>query len=785
PGEPVPGVLTLPGVVFPVFVGRPKSLQALEYAMEEELDIVFVLQKTGTDDPVETDFHETGVLASILQTSQVDEKTYKVLLEGHRRVGLSQVHSNQGFFMVEPKLLKDINDMAETSQKEEMMQLIYQALEAYMGLSKNIPSGIIEELFKQKDLNRFMNTITHFIMFPIAEKQNILTQNSTRKKAEILLRLLTEETDVIRVENKLHSNVRGRIERSQKEFYLKEKIKAIQEELGAGSSEYDEIADYAERIEKASMPSEIKERAYRELGKLRKMSSLSAESAVVKSYLEWLIDLPWVWKREPEYDLALVEPRLSERHFGLEKVKERITEFLAVYKLTQDIQGSILCLTGPSGVGKTSIAKSIAKVMGREFIKISLGGMNDEAELRGHRRTYVGAMPGRIIQAIRSAKTRSPVILLDEIDKISTHFQSNPSAVLLEILDKEQNSHFYDYYLEVPFDLSKILFIATANNTFDIPSPLLDRMEVIALSGYTLDEKKQIARQYLLPSILGKHGLELNEFIIQDEVLEQLIMLYTKEAGLRELERCIASLARKFVVRRFSHERIPELSESIIRELLGVPRYKRSHHHSEPSIGLSLGLAYTSQGGEILPIEVSVFPGKGLLRLTGKMGEVMQESSQTAFSLVRLLAQKLDLPKHFYQTLDAHVHMPENAIPKDGPSAGVAIVVALVSAYTRIPVRQDVAITGEISLHGNVLAVGGIREKLLAAERQNIQEVLVPQDNLDEVGDIKKVLRRQIKITGMTTIHEVLETVLVRSPFQNSSKKWLSDTEKCPLKKTA
>ncbi|MDD5455408.1 MAG: endopeptidase La [Candidatus Margulisbacteria bacterium] len=771
---PLKNIVVFPGIIIPIFIGREKSIKALEFAQAEQSKVVFCLQKTNSDDPKTNEIHEIGVLAEIVSTTKVDPNTYKILVNGEKRVSVlyERDEEQQPYLEGYVKVLEDVQDFASQAEITDFIQRVYKQLENYLSLNKNLPSDIIKEIVQKNDVLSFIYALSHFLMFSVNDKQNILSIAGLKERLTVVFDLLIKEIDILKVEDKLHSTIKENIGKTQKEYYLKEKIKAIQEELGE-SSDYDELVEYQKRIEAAEMPAEIKEKAQRELRKLSKISNISSEAGIVKTYLEWLIEIPWQQTHQKDFAISEVATLLDAKHYGLDKVKERIKEFLAVYQLTQDIQGSILCLVGPSGVGKTSIVKSISEVMGRKFIKISCGGMNDEAELRGHRRTYVGAMPGRIIQAIRNAQSKNPVVLLDEIDKMTRNFQSNPTAVLLEVLDKEQNKNFYDYYLEVSFDLSDCLFIATANNIYDIPTPLLDRMELIYLSGYSLNEKLVIGRDYLWPKVLKQHGLTGDQLNISEEALEYIITYYTKEAGLRELERCLSAITRKIVIKVLQERNNYEIKPEHLQELLGHPKYKYSLIPNEAEIGVALGLAYTEHGGSVMPIEVSVFPGKGNLKLTGKMGDVMQESSQTAMSYIRLISKDLGLKKDFYENVDLHIHIPENAITKDGPSAGAAIAMALASACTKTAISNQVAMTGEISLHGKILPVGGLKEKLLAAERQNLKKVYVPKDNLDEVEEVRKYFRTPIAVIGISHIDELLRQELKGYEGAKKLQTWL------------
>ena len=767
PFIPLKNLVLFPDIVIPIFIGREKSVKAMKVAQKNNSIVAFCLQKAVVDNPSLEDIHKVGVLAKIIKASKVDEKTYKLLVTAVKKVKIIEMaEANGGYLKVFVDEITITEEHINKAESKKLQDIILEKLDEYFLLNKTLPADTIKEIIKQNDLGSLISNITHFLMLPIIDKQNILEIEGLLQKSVVLIELINRELDMLRVETRLHATVKDNIERSQKEFYLKEKIKAIKAELG-DQAEFDEILDYQSRVESTKMSKEAEEKAKRELSKLKIVSSVSAEAGIIKSYLEWLIEMPWQDTQQKRYEVEGVRELLDNNHYGLKKLKERIVEFLAVYQLTDNVQSTILCLSGPSGVGKTSIAKSIAQVMGRPFVKISMGGMNDEAELRGHRRTYVGAMPGRIIQAIRNAKVRNPVILLDEIDKITKNYNSNPATVLLEALDKEQNKMFYDYYLEVPFDLSEVLFIATANSISEIPAPLLDRMEVIKIGGYDIKEKLVIAKKYLLPRVRNFHGLDDSRLALADEVLREIVLSYTREAGLREFERCLATLARKEVLGIISGKNEPLQDKNKLSEYLGVLANKDNCLPALPAIGITLGLAYTKSGGEVMPVEVSVFPGKGVLKLTGKMGEVMQESSQTALSFVRLIAKDIGLKKSFYERSDIHIHIPENAIPKDGPSAGVTIAVALISAFTRVAVRNDIALTGEITLYGRVLPVGGIKEKLLASERYNLKQVFVPTDNLDDVKEAREHMSVDMLITGFSKLTEVLNKVFVKPIYKN------------------
>lgn len=787
PVIPLKNIVIFPNIIIPVFVGRNRSLHALLSIVKDSSSkskkIIFVLQKNLDDDPSSSSLHNVGVLAELTNIKRLDKNTYKVLVNGMQRMSWSNLEDNGKFFSVKPNLLTTKSTLT-LEQQEIYVNKLISTLQRYLSFHKNISAKIIEEMIEGASLEQVVYIIAHFLMFQIEKKQNILEENDLQKRAEILLDLLEAETEITELEDNLHVAVKERVEKSQKEFYLKEKIKAIQEQLGTDGEYIDEINDYKVKIEESSMPDNVKKKALREVGKLRNISNLSAESGVIKGYLEWLLEIPWTVKFNKEaIDISSCRRLLNINHYGLEKVKERIIEFLGVVKLTGNVQGSILCLVGPSGVGKTSIARSIAQAMGKEFFKISLGGLNDESELRGHRRTYVGAMPGRIVQALHSTATNDPVVLLDEIDKLSTRFNSNPSAVLLEILDSEQNKQFYDYYLEVPYDISNVLFISTANNVHDIPTPLLDRMEVIKISGYSLEEKKKIVTEHLWPKLVKSHGLDVNDIEISEGAIEEIILKHTSESGLRQLERELSTIIRKMVLKKISTNKKMKVTTKMIGELLGFTKYLHNKIPDKPTIGIAIGLAYTERGGALMPVEVSVFKGTGELKLTGKMGEVMQESAQAAISYVRFVSEQLGVSRTFYKDNDIHIHVPENAVPKDGPSAGITIAVALISALKGESINNNIAMTGEISLHGKILPVGGLREKLMAAEQNSIKTVFVPKQNLEEIRSIKDTFIQKLEIVGIERSEELMDRIFVfnkskinkkTKPLKKSKLRWLS-----------
>ncbi len=786
PVIPLKNIVIYPNIIIPVFVGRNRSLHALLSIVKDvsnkSKEIIFVLQSNANDEPISENLYGVGILAELTSIKRLDKSTYKVLVNGMKRVAWQKVEDNGKFFTVKSIVLETI-DTLTSEQKIAYQSRISETLKTYLNFHKNISAKIIQEMINESSLEQMIYVISHFLMFQVEKKQGILEENDLKTRADMLLDLLESETEITELEDNLHVAVKERVEKSQKEFYLKEKMKAIQEQLGSDTEYIDEISDYKEKIEASKMPDDVKKKALREVAKLRNVSNMSAESGVIKGYLEWLLEVPWSSSfNKDDLDISSCKRLLNMNHYGLEKVKERIIEFLGVVKLTGNVQGSILCLAGPSGVGKTSIVKSIAQAMGKEFFKISLGGLNDESELRGHRRAYVGAMPGRIVQALHSTGKRDSVILLDEIDKLSTRLNSNPSAVLLEILDPEQNKQFYDYYLEVPYDISNVLFVATANNVQDIPSPLLDRMEVIKLSGYSLEEKRSIVKEHLWPKLVKAHGLDVNDLEISDGAIDEIIIKYTSESGLRQLERELSTIIRKMVLEKLATNKKTKITTKMVVDLLGFSKYSYNNIPDKPTVGTAIGLAYTERGGAIMPIEVSVFKGGGEVKLTGKMGEVMQESAQAAISYVRFVSARLNIKSSFYKDNDIHIHIPENAVPKDGPSAGVTIAVALISALKGECVNNNVAMTGEISLHGKVLPVGGLREKLMAAEQNSLKTVFVPRQNLEEVRSIKDSFINNIEIIGIDMADEIFDRIFVfkkqkfndKKPLKKTKLKWLS-----------
>jgi len=758
-------VVVYPFMVIPLFVGRERSILALDKAMDVDKRIVLVTQRApDVDDPVESDLFEVGTLATVLQLLKLPDGTTKVLVEGGERVRINSYRSDSGFFEAfwEPVPLDD-----ETGEKEleVTMRSLVSLFEQYVKLNRKIPPELLTTLAGIDDASRLADTVAAHLAIRLEEKQVLLEMGSARRRMEHLMALVEGEIDVLQLEKRIRGRVKTQMEKSQREYYLNEQMKAIQKELGDMDDAPNDLEDLARRIAESGMSPEADKKATSELNKLKMMSPMSAEATVVRNYIDWMLNVPWKKRSRIRKKLDEAEAILEADHYGLEKVKERILEYLAVQQRVRQMKGPILCLVGPPGVGKTSLGRSIARATGRKFVRMSLGGVRDEAEIRGHRRTYIGSMPGRVLQNMAKIGTRNPLFMLDELDKMSMDFRGDPSSALLEVLDPEQNHTFNDHYLEVDFDLSEVMFVATANS-LRIPSPLLDRMEVIRIPGYTEDEKLNIAQRYLLPKQREHHGLKEDEISISDTVLMDIIRYYTRESGVRNLEREIAKICRKSV-KRLALEKGQSKITVTTRNLgtfLGVRRFRYGVVEENNEIGQVTGLAWTEVGGELLRIEATLMPGKGRLTQTGQLGEVMQESVQAAMTVVRSRAERLGIEPGFYQQYDAHVHVPEGATPKDGPSAGIAMCTALVSALSRIPVRADVAMTGEITLRGKVLPIGGLKEKLLAAHRGGMKIVLIPEENEKDLVDIPKVILKKLEIRPVSTIDQVLEYALTSQP---------------------
>ena len=762
PVLPLRDIVVFPYMVTPLFVGRPRSIHALEWAIEHGRQIFLVTQRDPKiDDPQPEDLYQTGVLGQVAQMLKLPDGTVKVLVEGKVRA------LSLGFDYTDEYIHARLEEIPEVEQlsteQTALMRSVNVTFENYAGLSKKIPPEMVTAIAGIEDVSRFADTIAAQVNVSIADKQKILEELDPLLRLEGLLGLLEREVEILQIEKKIRSRVKSQMERSQKEYYLNEQMRAIQKELGEKDEFKQEMRELEERIQKCRMSKEATEKAHAELRKLKMMSPMSAEAAVVRNYIDWLVSLPWRKGTRDRIDLKHAEEILEDDHYGLEKVKERILEYLAVQALVKKIKGPILCLVGPPGVGKTSLGRSIARAMNRKFIRISLGGVRDEAEIRGHRRTYIGAMPGKVVQGLRKIGVRNPVFLLDEVDKMSTDFRGDPSSALLEVLDPEQNHTFGDHFLDIDYDLSSVMFIATANNLHAIPGPLRDRMEVIRIEGYTEEEKLGIAERYLLPKQIESHGLKSEQVRFSEAAVREILRRYTREAGVRNLERELATICRKIareVVRSGGSSGNFQVGAQQVRKYLGVPRYSFGVKEEAHRIGLVNGLAWTEVGGELLTIEVTVLPGQGKLTVTGKLGEVMRESAQAALSYVRSRWGELGLERDFYGKVDIHIHVPEGAIPKDGPSAGITMATALVSALTSHSIDQDLAMTGEITLRGRVLAIGGLKEKLLAAKRAGITRVLIPKENEKHLEEVPAVIRRSLQIVPVAHMDEVLDEAL-------------------------
>ena len=758
---PLRDIIVFPHMVVPLFVGREKSIAALEEAMAGDKAILLCAQKKAkTNEPTADDIFAVGTVGTVIQLLRLPDGTVKVLVEGKRRARVRRFVAAERYFQVEAE---DIEEPVErTVELEALMRSVQSTFEAYVKLNKRIPPEMLMSVSTIDDAARLSDTIVAHLSLKLNDKQAILETESPHKRLEKLYELMQGEIEILQVEKKIRTRVKKQMEKTQKEYYLNEQMQAIQKELGERDEFKNEIQELEEKIKNKKMSKEATLKAKKELKKLKMMSPMSAEATVVRNYIDWILSLPWYEYTEDKLEIPDAEKVLDEDHYGLRKPKARILEYLAVQKLVEKIKGPILCFVGPPGVGKTSLAKSIARAMNRRFVRISLGGVRDEAEIRGHRRTYIGALPGKIIQSLKKAGAGNPVFLLDEVDKMSTDFRGDPSAALLEVLDPEQNFSFNDHYLDLDYDLSKVMFICTANTMGGIPAPLQDRMEVIRLAGYTDLEKLSIARRYLVPKQKEANGLEGVAVDFRDDAIRTLIHLYTKESGVRSLEREIASICRKIAkdVLEAGREKRYVVGPKAVQRLLGPPKYRYGTAEAEDQIGVTTGLAWTELGGELLTIEATVMPGKGKLMITGKLGEVMQESAQAAMSYVRSRAEVLGLDKRFIENMDIHVHVPEGAIPKDGPSAGITMATTLVSALCRIPVRKDVAMTGEITLRGRVLPIGGLKEKVLAAHRGGIKRVLIPKENGKDVREIPKKVRDALEILLVDHTDEVLREAL-------------------------
>jgi len=758
---PLRDIVVFPSMVIPLFVGRDKSISALNEVMKKEKKIILVTQKNSEiDDPKKTDIFMYGCEGSILQLLKLPDGTVKVLVEGIRRVKIVDFKDNEKFITCD---FTPHSDLIEGD--EDLYPLAVTAIrrmEKLTSVNKKVSSETINTIKQLKDPSQIADNIASHITATISEKQQIFETIDVKKRLNAIIKIMENETSIIGVEKRIRGRVKTQMEKTQREYYLNEQLKAIQKELGEIEDGKDENTSLNKAILKSKMPKDVEKKCLQELKKLKNMSPMSAEATVVRNYLDWMVDLPWHKKSDVVIDLNKALEVLDKDHFGLEKVKERIIEFLAVQKRMDKIKGPILCLVGPPGVGKTSLGKSIAKATNREFVRMSVGGMRDEAEIRGHRRTYIGSLPGKIIQMMKKAGTKNPLILLDEIDKVGNDYRGDPSSALLEALDPEQNTTFNDHYLEVDYDLSDVMFVTTAN-TLNILPPLLDRMEVIRLAGYTEDEKINIANKYLLPKQIKDNGVKEKEMNLGDDIIKEVIRSYTKESGVRNLEREISKIARKVVKKVVSgEEKEVNINTKNLPDFLGVPKFKSGELESENRVGIVTGLAWTEYGGEILKIETVTMPGKGRMQITGKLGDVMQESVKAAKSFVRSKCLEYGIIPPLFEKKDFHIHVPEGATPKDGPSAGIGMVTSIVSSITNIPVKRDVAMTGEVTLTGQVLPIGGLKEKLLAAHRAGIKEVLIPKENEKDLVDMPKKIIDEIKITPVEFADEVLKIALTK-----------------------
>ena len=758
---PLRGMLVFPYTVIHLDVGRKKSINAIEEAMLEGKEIFLTSQKEAqTDDPEETDIYFIGTVAEIRQILKMPGGTMRVLVEGLYRAEIKEFFENEPYIKV--KIQPFIDEITEkNAQVEALMRTLVSQFEQYVRMGKKIPPETVVSVVGIQEPGRLADVVSSHLTLRIEEKQKILEAIDIQQRLTYLCELLAKEMEVLELERKINMRVRKQMEKTQKEYYLREQMKAIQKELGEKDEHLNEVEEIKERILEANLPKEAEEKAFKELERLEKMPPMVAEAVVVRTYLDWILTLPWSAETRDRLDLKMAEAILNEDHYGLEKPKERILEYLAIRKLARKMKGPILCLVGPPGVGKTSLGKSVARSLGRKFVRMSLGGIRDEAEIRGHRRTYVGSMPGRVLQGMKQAGSKNPVFLFDEIDKMTMDFRGDPASALLEVLDPEQNYTFSDHYLEIPFDLSKVMFITTANSTYNIPRPLLDRMEIIELSGYTEEDKVHIAKDYLIPKQIKEHGLKEDHISFSEGAIRKIIREYTREAGVRNLERQIASICRK-VARLVVEDKntFVSVTGNSINKYLGAERFRYGVAEKESQVGVATGLAWTESGGDILSIEVALIKGKGGLTLTGKLGDVMKESAQAALTYIRSRGDELGIKEDMQEKHDVHVHVPEGAIPKDGPSAGITLATALASALTGTPVRNDIAMTGEITLRGRVLPIGGVKEKVLAAHRAGIKTIILPEENKKDLNEIPANVRRKMRFILVSHMDEVLAETL-------------------------
>jgi ATP-dependent Lon protease len=763
PVLPLRDIVVFPHMIVPLFVGRDKSVRALEDVMRDDKQILLVAQKNAAqDDPTTDDIYTVGTVSTVLQLLKLPDGTVKVLVEGGRRARITGFTENDAFFQATAEMLPDAT--GENQEIEALSRSVVAQFEQYIKLNKKIPPEVLVSVNQIDDPGKLADTVASHLSLKISEKQELLELGTVVERLERVYSFMEGEIGVLQVEKKIRNRVKRQMEKTQREYYLNEQLKAIQKELGEGDDGKDEAAEIEERINKTRLSKEAREKALAELKKLKSMSPMSAEATVVRNYLDWMLSIPWKKRTKVKKDIPLAKRILNAQHYGLEKVKERILEYLAVQTRTDKVKGPILCLVGPPGVGKTSLGKSIAEATGRNFVRMSLGGVRDEAEVRGHRRTYIGSMPGKVIQGMKKAKSSNPLFLLDEIDKLGADWRGDPSSALLEVLDPEQNSTFADHYLEVDYDLSDVMFVTTAN-TLRMPQPLLDRMETIRLSGYTEDEKVEIAKRHLLAKVLTAAGLKKGECSISDDAIRDLCRYYTREAGVRNLERELSNLARKATTEIVSKGKTRvSVTPRNLEKYAGIRKFRYGEAELEDMVGAVTGLAWTEVGGELLTIEAVTMPGKGAFAHTGKLGDVMQESVQAARSYVRSRSVSLGIKPTVFEKKDIHVHVPEGATPKDGPSAGIAMCTAIVSALTGIPVRKEVAMTGEVTLRGRVLAIGGLKEKLLAALRGGLKTVLIPKENEKDLAEIPDNVKKGMEIVPVSTVDEVLARALVRQP---------------------
>ena len=763
PVLPLRDIVVFPHMIVPLFVGRDKSVRALEEVMADDKQILLSSQiDPSIDDPEAEGIFKAGVLANVLQLLKLPDGTVKVLVEGQARVRITEYLENDSFFEARAEYLTEMpGDMTTT---EALLRSVAEEFERYSKVKKNIPEEALAAVGETNEPAKLADLVAGHLGIEVEQKQDLLETLSISERLEKVYGLMQGELSVLQVEKKIKTRVKSQMERTQREYYLNEQMKAIQQELGDGEDGKNEVAELEAKVAETKLSKEAREKADAELKKLKNMSPMSAEATVVRNYLDWMLSIPWGVKSRVKKDLGRAEKILDNDHYGLEKVKERIVEYLAVQQRSKKMKGPIMCLVGPPGVGKTSLGKSVAKATGREFIRISLGGVRDESEIRGHRRTYIGSMPGKIIQALKKAKTTNPLILLDEIDKMGQDFRGDPASAMLEVLDPEQNSTFVDHYLEVEYDLSNVMFLTTSNS-YNMPGPLLDRMEIIPLAGYTEDEKSEIAKQHLIAKQIKNHGLKRSEFELKDDALSDIIRYYTREAGVRNLEREIAKVARKSLTKIVKKEvkEVVVTSENLD-DFLGVRKHRYGLAEQADQVGVVTGLAWTSVGGDLLHIEALKLPGKGRMKTTGKLGDVMKESIDAASSYVRSISPDIGFKPPQFDKIDIHVHVPDGATPKDGPSAGLAMVTSIVSVLTGIPVRRDIAMTGEVSLRGNAMPIGGLKEKLLAALRGGIKTVLIPEENEKDLAEIPDNVKEGLEIIPVTHVRDVLRLALVSVP---------------------